>query len=211
MQIPLVQGRFFNASDANGASEVALVNESFAKRYWPGESPLGKRVGALCSPGELCRTIIGVVGDIRHEALTEEPHPEIYLPSTQLPTHSLSLLLRTNGDPLALVSGVREQVRALDKDQPIALVQTLSEHVSESVLQPRLLTTLLGTFAVLALILAAVGVYGMMWSSVAQRRSEIGIRMALGAAKASIFGLVAVTRWRWSAPVWRSELQRRSQ
>jgi putative ABC transport system permease protein len=189
MKIPLRQGRLFNESDANDRPEVALVNEAFARKYWPNESPIGKKIGAGCDK-TLCRTVVGVVGDIHHEGLAQMPQPEIYTPHLQLRLNNMSLVVRTKGDPLRLVSAVRDAVRALDKDQPIALVQTLDEHVAASILQPRLITTLLGIFAALALLLAAVGVYAMMSYTIAQRTGEIGIRMALGAAKSSIFRLV---------------------
>ncbi|PZR72687.1 MAG: ABC transporter permease [Chthoniobacterales bacterium] len=190
LKIPLLQGRFFTAGDAEGQAEVALVNETMARHYWPGENPLGKKIGVGCDKGEPCRTVVGVVGDIRHEGLADEPKPEVYTSHLQFPVNNMSLVLRSESDPLSLVSAVRNAVRALDKDQPIALVQTLEQHVSESILQPRLITTLLSIFAALALLLAAVGVYAMMSYTIAQRTGEIGIRMALGAARSSIFSLV---------------------
>jgi predicted permease len=189
MKIPLRQGRLFNEGDGNDRPEVALVNEAFARKYWPNENPIGKKIGAGCDK-TLCRTVVGVVGDIHHEGLAQMPQPEIYTPHLQFRINNMSLVVRTKGEPMRFVSAVRDAVRTLDKDQPIALVQTLEEHVAASILQPRLITTLLGIFAALALLLAAVGVYAMMSYTIAQRTGEIGIRMALGAARSSIFRLV---------------------
>jgi putative ABC transport system permease protein len=190
MQIRLNEGRLFDERDAEKMPDVAIVNESMAKKFWPGQNAIGKKIGALCNEGEVCRTVVGVVGDIRHEGLGEEAQPEIYVPHRQVVLPNMSLVVRTSGNPLTIVPAMRNAVRALDKDQPVALVQTLDEHISASVLQPRLLTTLLSAFAVLGLVLAAVGVYAMMSYSVSQRRGEIGIRIALGAMRADILRLV---------------------
>ncbi len=115
MQIPLVQGRFFDERDIKNMPEVAIVNESMARKFWPGQDPIGKKLGALCDGETLCRTVVGVVGDIHHEGLAEQAQPEIYAPHEQVPLPNLSLVLRTQGNPLSILSAVRSEVRALDK------------------------------------------------------------------------------------------------
>jgi putative ABC transport system permease protein len=138
----------------------------------------------------LCRTIVGVVGNVRQESLTHEVTPEIYLPYEQLPANSMTLLVRTTSEPLALARSVRNEVLAIDKNQPVYDVKTLAQRVDDAVAVSRSLMLLFASFALLALVLGAVGIYGIVSYSVTQRTHEIGIRMALGARAANVLSLI---------------------
>ncbi len=191
LKIPLLSGRYYDASDGADAQKVAVVNQAFAKRFSANSNPLGKRVGFGCEGSEgLCRTIVGVVGDIRQESITDEVAPEIYIPFAQARMNSVTLLVRTDSDPLALARSVRSEVLAIDKNQPVYDVKTLAQRVDEAVAVSRSLMVLFASFALLALILGAVGIYGIVSYSVTQRTHEIGIRMALGARAANVLSLI---------------------
>ena len=191
MRIPLVSGRQLDERDGAETQKVALVNQAFVQRFFPRGDVLGKRVGFGCEEKEgLCRTIVGVVGNIRQESLTNDVSAELYLPHAQMPLNSMTLFVRTTSDPLSLVSAVRNQVLTVDQNQPIYDVKTLGQRVSDATAVSRSLTVMFSAFALLALVLALVGIYGIVSYAVTQRTQEIGIRMALGARAVDILQLI---------------------
>jgi putative ABC transport system permease protein len=189
MKIPLLSGRYYDARDGEEGQQVTIVNQAFANRFFPKGDALGKRVSFGCEDG-LCRTIVGVVGNIRQESITDEVVPEIYVPFAQTRVNSMTLVVRTTSDPLALARSVRNEVLAIDKNQPLYDVKTLAQRVNEAVAVSRSLMVLFAAFALLALVLGAVGIYGIVSYSVTQRTHEIGIRMALGARAANVLSLI---------------------
>ena len=188
MSVPMKTGREFTEADNAQAPKVLIVNETLVRRYWPNENPIGKHivVGRWPAPSE----VVGVAHDIKNRGLAQDPQPQVYIPFPQLPWGNMNLIVRTAADPYAMVSTMRAQVAAIDPDQPVTAVQTANELMDASRAQPRFIMLLLGVFSGAAVVLVIVGIYGVLAYSVAQRRQELGIRLALGAAKADILRLV---------------------
>jgi putative ABC transport system permease protein len=187
MNIPLLKGRYFTDNDTLSTSGVAIINQAMARRYFPNEDPIGKRVGF--GGGPFWCEIIGIVGDVRHYKLAAEPQPEVYLSNFQDPWPYMTLVIRTTNNS-NIIGGVREQILAIDRDQPVYNVRAMDEVLSASVAQPRFNLWLLATFGGVALLLAVVGIYGVMSYLVIQRKQEIGIRLALGADRKEILKMV---------------------
>ncbi len=194
MGIPLRQGRVFDSNDRFESAPVVIVNERFVQKFFPSQNALGKRIKPGFSAddsGEKMREIVGVVGNVKHLALKNEDSPEMYLPQTQIPFNIMSLVVRTSiSDPAALTTAIRKELTAMDSSIPLTSIRVFDEYISRSLARPRFNALLLSIFAGTALVLTAIGIYGVMAYSVAQRTNEIGIRIALGAAQSSIFRLI---------------------
>jgi putative ABC transport system permease protein len=196
MGVPLLEGRTFNERDRENSPLVVIVSASMARRYWPGESPVGQRVTFNSGipreaqqevGGAGSREVVAVVGDVKHLGLDEAEVPMFYTPQAQQPSyHTMALVVRTGSDPASLTSAIRSELARLDSAVPLYRVRTLDDVLQRATAEPRMQASLFGIFAVLALVLAAVGVYGVVGYVVGQRTQEIALRLALGAGERTV-------------------------
>jgi predicted permease len=186
--IPIRAGRDFDERDSSRVPHVVIINEAFARRHFPGEDPIGRTL--ITGMGQLPSQVVGIVADIRGISLNTPPEPDYFLPALQRPETFTNILVRTNITPAAMTSTVRDAVRAVDPGLPLLQPQALSTRIAQTVADQKLALVLLGGFAALALLLASLGVYSVMAHLVAVRTSEIGLRMALGAAPSAVMGMV---------------------
>jgi predicted permease len=191
MQIPLLSGRFYNATDDTEMTQRLVINQAFAQALWPGEDAVGRRLTGSRNPGdEDWMEVIGVVGNVQYEGMADDPNPTLYQFHPHRGWRPMFVFVRTAGDPASMIAAARSTVRTLDADVPVYQVEQLPDVVDRSVAGPRFHVWLFGVFGAVALVLAAAGIYGVLSFSVAQRNREIGIRMAIGARQQSVIRMI---------------------
>ena len=195
MQVKLIRGRLLTGADREGAMPVAVINETMAARYWPGEDAIGRKFH-MGTDDKPWLTIVGIVGDVHHNTVVEEGRAEMYVAHAQLPEHiggaprGMTLVVKTESNPLAVAGAVRDAIRAIDRNLPVSDIRTMDDVAASALAQPRFVTFLLAMFAVTALTLAGIGIYGTVSLLVSERTQEMGIRLALGADRPAILKLV---------------------
>lgn len=193
MRVPLISGRMFGNQDGLKGQPTILVNQAFARKYFPGENPIGKHIQVRLGDevfGSPIREVVGVIGDIKGKGLTADAEPQFYLPYAQAIVTNPYLVVRTNADPSTMQNAITQAIHEIDKSVPVYQVSTMEEYLSKSAAQPRFQTFLLTCFAGIALVLAAIGLYGLLSYMVVQRTLEIGLRMALGAQRSDVLGMI---------------------
>ena len=198
MRIPLLRGRWFDAHDTASSHRVMIINQTMAQRFWPNENPIGKLVTMLEWGPPMTGEIVGVAGDVKSDALNAAPGNMIYWPEAQFPSIFNNIVARTSGDPMRIAASLKAAVWSVDSDLPVAEIATMSQRLATSVGSQRMQTLVLSAFAILALLMATIGIYGVMAYSVGGRLREIGIRVALGANPAAVRGLVMGEGLRWA-------------